>query len=55
MVSINQLKRIANILRRDVSMMTTEAGSGHPTSCLSSAEIISTIKEPTSVSTFCLL
>jgi len=36
-----ELKDIANILRRDVLEMTTKAGSGHPTSCLSCAEIIS--------------
>lgn len=34
---------IANLLRRDVLKMTTEAGSGHPSSCLSCAEIISVL------------
>ena len=37
------LQDLANILRRDVLKMTTIAGSGHPTSCLSAAEIISTL------------
>lgn len=37
------LQIIANILRRDVLQMTTEAGSGHPTSCLSCAEIMSVL------------
>src|SRR3989338_8219951 len=43
MVNITQLKDIANILRRDVLKITTKAGSGHPTTCLSCAEIISTL------------
>ena len=43
MVDIKNLKNIANILRRDVLKMTTKAGSGHPTSCLSCAEIISVL------------
>jgi len=38
-----QLQNIANILRRDVLEMTTKAGSGHPTSCLSCAEIMSVL------------
>lgn len=43
-MSLHQkLKDIANILRRDVLEMTTIAGSGHPTSCLSCAEIVSTL------------
>jgi transketolase len=37
------LEDISNILRRDVLKMTTAAGSGHPTSCLSCAEIMSTL------------
>ena len=41
MSNIYNLQNIANILRRDVLKMTTEAGSGHPTSCLSCAEIMS--------------
>jgi len=43
MVSEKILKDIANILRRDSLISTTKAGSGHPTSCLSSAEIISAL------------
>jgi len=39
----NQLQDLANILRRDVSKMTTVAGSGHPTSCFSCAEIMSVL------------
>ncbi len=38
---IKNLQDISSILRRDVLEMTTLAGSGHPTSCLSCAEIIS--------------
>ena len=34
---------MANVLRVDVLKMTTAAGSGHPTSCFSVAEIISTL------------
>lgn len=37
------LEGMADRLRRDVIAMTTEAGSGHPTSCLSCAEIMSTL------------
>jgi len=43
MVNVNKFQDIADILRRDVLKMTTAAGSGHPTSCLSSAEIISVL------------
>jgi transketolase len=43
MVSITNLKNIANVLRRDVAIMTTHAKSGHPTSCFSCAEIISNL------------
>ena len=39
----DQLKAMADKLRRDVINMTTEAGSGHPTSCLSCAEIMSVL------------
>lgn len=35
------LRDIANIMRRDVLKMTTRAGSGHPTSCMSCAELVS--------------
>ena len=38
---IKDLQDIANILRCDSLTMTTKAKSGHPTSCLSAAEIIS--------------
>src|SRR3989344_1603290 len=41
MVTNKQLSDIANVLRRDVAIMTTNAGSGHLTSCFSCAEIIS--------------
>ncbi|MCH8945641.1 MAG: transketolase [Nanoarchaeota archaeon] len=37
------LQDLANVLRRDVLKMTTAAGSGHPTSCLSCAEIMSVL------------
>ena len=40
---IKDLQDMANILRRDVLKMTTSAGSGHPTSCLSAAEIMSVL------------
>ncbi len=38
---IKDLQDIANILRKDVLEMTSAAGSGHPTSCLSCAELVS--------------
>ena len=38
-----ELQDIANLLRRDVLEMTTAAGSGHPSSCLSCAELISVL------------
>lgn len=41
MVSSKELRDIANIMRRDVLKMTTKAGSGHPTSCMSCAELVS--------------
>src|SRR3989338_5351083 len=43
MSTLKDLQDIANILRRDVLKMTSYAGSGHPTSCMSCAEIISTL------------
>jgi len=43
MVSISELQDLANILRRDSISSTTEAGSGHPTSCMSAAEIMSVL------------
>jgi transketolase len=42
-MEINELKEISKILRKDVLEMTTNAGSGHPTSCLSCAEIVSNL------------
>ena len=41
MASVKELSEISNALRRDALNMTSHAGSGHPTSCLSCAEIIS--------------
>lgn len=43
MTSNKVLQDMANILRVDVLKMTTAAGSGHPTSCFSMAEIISVL------------
>lgn len=40
---IKNLQDMANILRRDVLKMTSSAGSGHPTSCFSIAEIMSVL------------
>ncbi len=39
----SDLEKISDILRRDVLQMTSSAGSGHPTSCLSCAEIFSVL------------
>jgi len=41
--SEENLRDIASVLRRDVLKMTTEAGSGHPSSCMSCAEIMSVL------------
>jgi transketolase len=41
--SISALKNIATELRIDSIESTTEAGSGHPTSCMSAAEIVATV------------
>src|SRR5512132_3828438 len=41
--SLPTLKNIATQLRIDSVRSTTEAGSGHPTSCLSAAEIVATL------------
>jgi len=41
--SIAILQAIANQIRRDSIRSTTAAGSGHPTSCASSAEIMATL------------
>ena len=43
MASIKELQDIANVLRKDSLKATTAAGSGHATSCLSCAEIISSL------------
>lgn len=43
MASIKNLNIIADNLRKDTLIMTTMAGSGHPSSCLSIAEIMSTL------------
>ncbi|PIN89980.1 transketolase [Candidatus Pacearchaeota archaeon CG10_big_fil_rev_8_21_14_0_10_34_76] len=43
MVDKKELVIIADILRRDSIVSTTIAGSGHPTSCLSCAEILSVL------------
>jgi len=37
---LDEIRRIADRLRKLSIEMTTEAGSGHPTSCLSAAEIV---------------
>ena len=42
-LSIKNLKDISTILRRDSLISTTHAQSGHPTSCLSCADIISVL------------
>src|SRR5512132_1000054 len=41
--SLPTLKNLATQLRIDSVRSTTEAGSGHPTSCLSAAEIVATL------------
>ena len=43
MVNNKELADIANLLRRDVLQMTSSAQSGHATSCLSAAEIMSVL------------
>jgi len=42
-MNINNLQNIANVLRVDSLKMTTAAKSGHPSSCLSCAEIMSVL------------
>ena len=42
-VSVSALRNIATRLRIDSIRSTTEAGSGHPTSCMSAAEIVATL------------
>ncbi len=41
--ALEPLAAMARQLRRQVLKMTTEAGSGHPTSCLSCAELLATL------------
>src|SRR5512145_899709 len=41
--SIGTLRNIATDLRIDSIRSTTEAGSGHPTTCMSAAEIVATL------------
>lgn len=40
---VERLAGVARLLRRQVLRMTTAAGSGHPTSCLSCAEIVAAL------------
>lgn len=40
---VKELKETANTLRADSLKMTTEAGSGHPTSCLSCADLMAAL------------
>jgi len=42
-MEIKHIQEIANVLRRDSLEMTSKAGSGHPSSCLSAADIISSL------------
>jgi transketolase len=42
-LSVDTIARAARQLRRDVIRMTTAAGSGHPTSCMSAAEIVAAL------------
>ena len=39
-INIDTLKEIANVVRRDILISTYNAGSGHPTTCLSSVELL---------------
>jgi transketolase len=41
--SVDALKNVATELRIDSIKSTTEAGSGHPTTCMSAAEIVATL------------
>ena len=43
MPKIQDLQAMANLLRRDSLEATSAAGSGHPSSCLSCAEIMSAL------------
>lgn len=40
---VEQLEQIAKTLRREIVQMTTEAGSGHPTSSLSAVEVVTAL------------
>ncbi len=42
-VEVSNLETVATRLRRKVIDMTTEAGSGHPTSCLSCADLVAAL------------
>jgi len=42
-LSIDQLKEKAKVLRRHIVRMTTEAGSGHPSSSLSAVEVVTAL------------
>ena len=41
--TVKSLQTMANRLRRHSLLSTSEAGSGHPSSCLSCAELVSTV------------
>src|SRR5262245_43479851 len=41
--SVQALQNIATQLRIDSILSTSEAGSGHPTSCMSAAEVMATL------------
>ncbi len=43
MAEINELETMARLLRSESIRSTTAAGSGHPTTCLSAAEIVSVL------------
>lgn len=45
MEQLNELKQKANLLRKWSLVSTTEAGSGHPTSCMSAADITAVLFE----------
>src|SRR3990172_3116755 len=42
-VSLTALQNVAHRLRIDSIRSTTEAGSGHPTTCMSAAEIVASL------------
>jgi len=42
-LTLNELKEKAKVLRRHVVRMTTEAGSGHPSSSLSAVEVVASL------------